>query len=193
MIAGVRVLVHAGERVRGHRGPGAAEAAAAAAVVMMGLQRRRVAAVVLRGAAVMVLVDSGRGGRREVRVTVRMVHAAHVVRVLLELDEGGLGRRYGRYAAHAATAAAGLLPCSAAAAGRPVPAGAVGAAAGPRTESRGVHRVTAGHRRRRARGSLLLLLLVCTTAAPSERAPDLSVIQRDGCRVLPPDGIVYGV
>jgi len=41
VIAGVRVLVHAGERVRGHRGPGAAEAAAAAAagaVVVMGLQ-----------------------------------------------------------------------------------------------------------------------------------------------------------
>lgn len=147
--------------------------------------------MVLRGAAVMVLVGRGRGGRGEMRVAVRVVDAAHVVRVLLELDERGLGRRYGRYAAHAA-AAAGLL---AAAAGRSVPAGAVATAAGSGagTESRGVHRVTAGHRRRRARGSLLLLLLllVRTTAAPSERAPDLSVIQRDGCRVLPPDETVY--
>lgn len=126
----------------------------------------------------MVLVGRGRGGRSEMWMSVwmRMVDAAHVVRVLLEFDERGFGRcRYGCDGS-AASAAAGVL------AGRRTVVTGRAARTRARTQRGGVHGVTAGHRRRRARGSLLLLmLLVGATAAPSERAPDLSVIQRDGC------------
>jgi len=177
--------VHRRERVRGHGAPGAAEPAGA--VVVVRLQRRRVA-VVLRGAAV-VLVDRGRGRRSKVwmGVRVRVIDAAHVVRVLLELDERRLGRRHRSYAAAASASAARVLATD----GRVVAAArAVGAAAASsagawsaRAKSRRVHGVTTGHRRRGARGPLLLLLVSATTAAPSERAPDLPVIQRDGCRV----------
>jgi len=178
--------VHRRERVRGHGAPGAAEPAGA--VVVVRLQRRRVA-VVLRGAAV-VLVDRGRGRRSKVwmGVRVRVIDAAHVVRVLLELDERRLGRRHRSYAAAAASASAARVLATD---GRVVAAArAVGAttasttgAWSARAQSRRVHGVTAGHRRRGARGPLLLLLVSATTAAPSERAPDLPVIQRDGCRV----------
>lgn len=154
--------------------------------------------MVLRGTAV-VLVGRGRCGRREVRmgVRVRMVDASHVVRVLLELDERRLGRGYRRYAAAAAASAAAARVLVTAA--RVVAARAVGsgraATAGRRSagaERGRVHRVTAGHRRRRPGGPLLLLLLVgtATTAAPSERAPDLPVIQRDGRRVQRTGGII---
>lgn len=189
MIARVRVLVHCRERVRGHGAPGAAEPAGT--VVVMGLQRRCVA-VVLRG-AVVVLVDRGRGGRREVwmGVRVRVVNAAHVVRVLLELDERRLGRGHWRYAA-AASAARVLATDGRVVAARAVGAtGTAAATAGTRSacaQSRCVHSVATGHRRRRARGPLLLLLVSASTAAPSERAPDLPVIQRDGCRVQRPGG-----
>lgn len=183
MIARVRVLVHRGERVRGHGAPGAAEAAGA--VVVVRLQRRRVA-VVLRGAAV-VLVDRGRGRRSKVwmGVRVRVIDAAHVVRVLLELDERGLGRRHRSYAAAASASAARVLATDGrvVAAARAVGAAAATGARSARAQSRRVHGVAAGHRRRGARGPLLLLLVSATTAAPSERAPDLPVIQRDGCRV----------
>lgn len=103
MIAGIRVLVHRRERVRGHGAPGATEAAGT--IVMVRLQRGRVS-VVLRRAAV-VLVGRGRGGRRKVRmgVRVRVVDAAHIVRVLLELDERGLGRGYRRYVSATSAAA----------------------------------------------------------------------------------------
>lgn len=96
----------------------------------MRLQRRRVS-MVLRGTAV-VLVGRGRCGRREVRmsVSVRMIHAAHVVRVLLELDERRLGRGYRRYAAAASTAAARVL--AAASAGRIVVTALAVRAAGAR-------------------------------------------------------------
>lgn len=183
MIARVRVLVHCWERVRGHGAPGAAEPAGA--VVVMGLQRGCVA-VVLRGAAV-VLVDRGRGGCRKVRmgVWVRVIDAAHVVRVLLELDERRLRRGHWRYAA-AASASRVLATDGRVVASRAVGATGTTATAGTRAacaQSRRVHGVTTGHRRRRARGPLLLLLVSTATAAPSERAPDLPVIQRDGRRV----------
>jgi len=99
VIARVRVLVHCWERVSGHGASGAAEPAGA--VVVMRLQRSGVA-VVLRGAAV-VLVDRSRGCCRKMRmgVRVRVVDAAHVVRVLLKLDECRLGRGHWRYAAAA--------------------------------------------------------------------------------------------
>lgn len=99
VIARVRVLVHCWERVPGHGAPGAAEPAGA--VVVMRLQRGGVA-VVLRGAAV-VLVDRGRGCCRKMwmGMRVRVVNAAHVVRVLLKLNERRLGRGHWRYAAAA--------------------------------------------------------------------------------------------
>lgn len=185
MIAGVRVLVHCRERVRGHGAPGTAEAAGGG-VVVMGLQRCGVA-VMLRGAAVVMLVG-GRGcsGRKVwMGVWVRVVDAAHVVRVLLEFDERRLGRGYGCYAAARVLATAGRVPATArAVVGTPGTA-ATGPRTATRTQSGGIHGVTtAGHRGRCTRGPLLLLLLVsAATAAPSERAPDLSVIQRDGCPV----------
>lgn len=182
MIARVRVLVHGRERVRGHGAPGTAKATGGG-VVVMGLQRRGVA-VVLRGAAMVMLVGGrGRGGRKVwMGVRVRVVDAAHVVRVLLELDERRLGRGYGRYAAARVLATAG---CVIAAAARAVCASGTTATAGSRAAARaqrgGVHGVTtAGHRGRCTRGPLLLLLVSASTAAPSERASDLSVIQRDG-------------
>lgn len=145
--------------------------------------------MVLRGAAV-VLVDHGRGRRSKVwmGVRVRVIDAAHVVRVLLELDERRLGRRHRSYAAAAASASAARVLATD---GRVVAAArAVGATAAAtagawsaRAQSCRVHGVATGHRRRGARGPLLLLLVSATTAAPSERAPDLPVIQRDGCRV----------
>lgn len=155
----------------------------------MGLQRSRVP-VVLRRASVVMLVGRGGSGRCKVRVGMRMrvVYTADVVRVLLELDEGRLGRGNRRYAAAAVTAARVLTATD----GRILTVLAVAASSTAtngtgtaRVQGRGVHGITTCHRRRRARVPLLLLLLVSatTTAAPSEGAPDLPVIQRDGCSV----------
>jgi len=180
--------VHCRERIRGHSAPGAAEAAGA--VVVMGLQRGRVA-VVLRGATVVMLVGGcgggGCGGKVRMGVRVRVVYAAsHVVRVLLELDECRLGRGYRRDGA-ATTAARILLSAT----GRRAVIAVVGASAAARAQRGRVHGISSGHRRRRAGGPLLLLLV--TSTAPSERASDLPVIQRDGRRVQRTGGKIDGV
>lgn len=130
--------MHGRERIRGHGASGTTETATATAVVVMGLQRCRVP-VVLRRASVVMLVGRGRGGCREVRMgmRVRMVHAAHVVRVLLEFDEGRLGRGNRRYAAATGTATTAAARVLTTTAGRVLAVLAVGTSATSATDGTG--------------------------------------------------------